>query len=153
MLAVMFYDVVVAVHVMAIVIAFGVTFSYPVLMPFLGRNHPEALAPIHEAQDKIGKFLITPFATLALLSGLYLAGNRHYFGEIWVQVPLVILVVLLGLGGAFFAPTERKAAELARTSPGSPEYLAVTGRLAKVGSLSSVLVLVAIFFMVAKPGA
>lgn len=153
MLAFVFYDVVVAVHVMAIVIAFGVTFAYPILMPFLGRNHPQALGPIHEAQERIGKFVISPFATLALLTGVYLAADRDYFSELWVQVPMVILLVLLGLGGAFFSPKERRAAELARTDPGGAEYRTVVAQVAKVGALSSVLVLVAIFFMVAKPGA
>lgn len=152
MTAILFYDAVVAVHVMAIVIAFGITFAYPVLMPFLGRNHPQTLGPIHEAQERIGKFLITPFATLALLTGIYLAADRDYFSEIWVQVPMAILIILLGLGGAFFAPQERKAAELARSSPGSAEYMAVVGRVAKVGALASLMVLVAIFFMVTKPG-
>lgn len=152
MLAILFYDVIVAVHVMAIVIAFGVTFAYPVLMPFLGRNHPQTLGPIHEAQERIGRLIIMPFATLALATGVYLASDRDLFGEVWVQVPMAILIILLGLGGAFFTPNERKAAELARTDPGSPAYMAVVGRVAKVGALSSLLVLVAIFFMIAKPG-
>lgn len=153
MLAVLFYDVVLAVHVAAIVLAFGVTFAYPILFPFLGRNHPQALGPMHDAQERIGKFLITPGAVLALITGIYLASDRDLFGEVWVQVPMGILIVLLGLGGAYFAPQERRAAELARSAPGSPEYLAIAQQIAKVGALAAVLVLVAIFFMVAKPGA
>lgn len=153
MLAILFYDVVVALHVISIVLAFGVTFAYPILFPFLGRNHPQALAPMHEAQERIGKFLITPFAVLALITGIYLAADRDLFSEVWVQVPMGILIILLGLGGAFFAPQERRAAELARTAPGSPEYMAIAQKVSKVGTLSAVLVLVAIFFMVAKPGA
>ena len=153
MLAITLYDSVLAVHIMAVVIAFGVTFAYPVLFPFLQRSHPTALAPLHEAQDRIGKYLITPFATLALITGIYMAADRDLFGEVWVQVPMAILIVLLGLGGAFFSPKERRAAELARTDPGGEEYRSVTGQIAKAGTLASVLVLVAIFFMTAKPGA
>lgn len=154
MLAVTFYQVVVAVHVMAIIVAFGVTFAYPILFPFIGKNHPAALRPIHEAQHKIGQFLITPFATLALLTGIYLAADRDLFDKIWVQVPMAILIILLGLGGAFFSPSAKKAAELAprEGQPPSPEYLALNMRVAKVGMLADVLVLVAIFLMVAKPG-
>jgi hypothetical protein len=79
-----------------------------------------------------------------------------------VIVPLVILITLLGLGGAFFSPNERRAADLASRDVAaaapdgpvtlSPEYAAVASRLALVGALSSGLVLVAIFFMAAKPG-
>lgn len=154
MIAIVFYDVVVAVHVMAIVLAFGVTFAYPILFPFIGKNHPAALGPIHEVQHKLGRFLITPFATLALLTGIYLAADQDLFDKIWVQVPMVILIVLLGLGGAFFTPSEKRAAALAprEGQPPSPEYLALSMRVAKVGMLTNALVLVAIFLMVAKPG-
>lgn len=155
--AIVFYNVVIAVHVMAIVLAFGVVFAYPVLIPFVERNYPGALGPVHEAQGRITRFLIMPFATLALITGVYLAADHDYFDRIWVQVPMAILIVLLGLAGAFFAPHERKAAELAKRDAGagggpSAEYQAVSARIAKVGGLGSLLVLVAIFFMEAKPG-
>lgn len=148
-----FYDVVLSVHIIAIVLAFGVTFAYPILMPFIGRNHPQVLGPIHEAQERIGRYLIMPAGTVALASGLYLAADADVFGEVWVQVPMTILIILLGLGGAFFSPKERRAAELARQDPGGAEYRAISGQIAKVGAASSLLVLVAIFFMTAKPGA
>lgn len=148
-----FYDVILSVHIIAIVLAFGVTFAYPILMPFFGRNHPQVLGPIHEAQERIGRYLIMPAGTVALASGLYLAADADVFGEVWVQVPMTILIILLGLGGAFFSPKERRAAELARQDPGGAEYRAISGQIAKVGAASSLLVLVAIFFMTAKPGA
>jgi hypothetical protein len=79
-----------------------------------------------------------------------------------VIVPLIILIALLGLGGAYFAPNERRAHELAARDVAaagpdgavtlSPEYEAQAARIAKVGALASLLVLVAIFFMAAKPG-
>jgi uncharacterized membrane protein len=152
MLAITSYSAVVAIHVAAVVIAFGVTFSYPIIMPFFGKNHPQALAPMHEAQERIGKFLITPGSVVALITGIYLAADRDLFDRIWVQVPMAILIILMGLGGAFFAPRARRAAELARSEPGSPAYMALVGQVAKVGQLAGLLVLVAVFFMVAKPG-
>lgn len=152
MLAVSFYAAVVAVHVMAVVIAFGVTFAYPIMGPFVSQHMSQATAGFHRLQERIGKLLITPFATLALITGIYMASDRDLFGKLWVQVPLGITIVLLGLGGGFFAPRDRELAELAEQKPGSSEYLAVLGRVMKVGALADVLVLVAIFFMVAKPG-
>jgi uncharacterized membrane protein len=58
----------------------------------------------------------------------------------------------------FFAPNERKLAELARRDlatggPFSAEYESLFARVATVGLVTIALVLVAIFFMVAKPGA
>lgn len=165
MLAILFYDVIVALHVMAIVMAFGVTFAYPVLTPWFGRVHPGSLPALHGAQARVSRLLITPMATLALFTGLYLAADRELFKELWVAVPMTILIVLLGLTGAFFAPTERRLAELATRdlsrsgSPGpeggglSEEYAALLRRWNLVGAVAGGLVLVAIFFMVAKPGA
>ena len=160
MLAVLFYDVVVALHVMAIVIAFGVTFAYPLMYPYTQSRHPRALPALHDTQSRVGKFLITPAATVALLLGAYLASDRDYWGEVWVIVPLIILLLLLGLGGAFFGPQEERAAELARRDVAasgegevvlSDEYNAVSRRVAMVGGLANVLILTAVFFMVAKP--
>ncbi len=153
---ILFYDVVVAVHVMSIVIAFGVTFTYPVILPWMTKAHPEAMATVHETQERIGRLVIMPFGTLALLTGIYLASDRDLFGEAWVIIPLVILVLLLGLGGAFFSPREKALATIARRDLAaggslSDEYGANAKVLGIVGALSSVLVLIAIFSMVAKP--
>src|SRR6478736_5321510 len=153
--AIYFYDVVLSVHIMAIVAAFGVTFAYPILGVYVTREQPRFLPVLHSAQERIGRFLITPAAVIALLAGFYLANDRDYMGKVWVIVPLVILIALLGLGGAVFSPNEKRASELAaRDGPVtlSPEYQAVSSRLARAGLLASALVLVAIFFMAAKPG-
>jgi uncharacterized membrane protein len=154
--AILFYDVIVAVHVISIVMAFGVTFAYPVILPWLTTSHPETMATVHEMQVRIGRFLIMPFGTLALLTGIYLASDRDLFDETWVVIPLVILILLLTLGGAFFTPRERELADIARrdlADGGSlgNEYEAKAKVVGMVGALSSVLVLVAIFSMVAKP--
>jgi hypothetical protein len=160
--AIYFYDVVLSVHIMAIVIAFGVIFAYPILGMYVTREHPRMLPVLYAAQDRLGRFLITPAATVALLAGFYLASDRDYMGKVWVVVPLVILIAVMGLGGAFFPPNQRRAGELAARDVSaagpdgpvtlSPEYTALAARIAKVGALSSFLVLVAIFFMAAKPG-
>src|SRR3954467_6270223 len=141
--AIYFYDVVLSVHIMAIVAAFGVTFAYPILGLYVTREHPRFLPALHSGQERIGRFLITPAATVALLAGFYLASDRDYMGKVWVIVPLIILITLLGLGGAFFGPSEKRASELAARDVAaagpdgpvqlSPEYTALAGRIAKIG--------------------
>jgi uncharacterized membrane protein len=161
--SVSFYSIVVFVHVSAAVIAFGVTFVYPVLGPFVRRTEPRMLPTLHRARDRIGRLVITPGATVLLVAGVYLAARGPYdFSTSWVSAGIVIVVVLLGLGGTFFSPHERRAAELAErdlaASTGSAaitlsaEYEAVARRLEIVGAAGSLLVLVAIFLMVVKPG-
>lgn len=161
-LAILFYDVVLAVHVSAIIIAFGVTFAYPILASSVRSSRPESVADFHRAQELVGKRLIAPFGGIAFLAGIYLAADRDLFDKVWVTIPMLILIVLLGAGGAFFGPTEKKLAGLAerdatRSAPGaqvsfSDEYQTLAKRLQTVGLVMSSLVLVAVFLMVTKPG-
>jgi uncharacterized membrane protein len=159
--AIYFYDVILALHIAAIVVAFGVTFAYPIIGIYVTRSEPRFLPVLHTVQERVGRQLIAPAGGIALLAGFYLAGDRDYMGKIWVIVPLVILIGLLALGGAFFGPSEKRAAELSRRDVDaagagavtlSPEYTALAGRIARVGLTANVLILVAIFFMSAKPG-
>jgi hypothetical protein len=157
MLALTFFDVVLAVHVMAVVAAFGVTFAFPVFVPWLRKAHPEAMPALHDSRDRIGKILMGPGLLVVLLAGVYLASKAHAWSESWVSVPLVILVIIGALSGSFFAPNERKLGELARrdlatgATTFSAEYEALFARVSAVGLVQIALVLIAIFFMVAKP--
>jgi hypothetical protein len=157
MLAVLFYDVVVALHVMAILIAFGVIFTYPVAVPWMVRNRPEYVPALHGFQARVGQRVIAPAGGIALLLGIYLASDRHYWSQVWVTVPLVILLVLLAVGGAWISKTEERLETLARRDIGegggtlSGEYHGVLRTWSLVAYGSCALVLVAVFFMVAKP--
>src|SRR5689334_12869930 len=111
--AVTFYEFVLAVHIAAVVIAFGVTFAYPVMYAVGGRREPRTMPGFHRIQDTVGKFVISPFIGLALLAGIYLASDHHWWSFFFVQWGFAVLIILGALGGAFFAPQERKLAELA----------------------------------------
>jgi len=142
-LAVQFYDVVLSIHVVAIIAAFGVWFAYPLLVP-------RGDAAAHRAQVRVARLVVNPAGTLALLAGVYLASDRSYWGEVWVGVPLAILVVVLGITGSYFLPRQKRLAELAEAGAG-PEYTALAGQVTRVVLTAAALVLVAVFFMVAKP--
>jgi hypothetical protein len=141
--AVTFYDLVLSVHVMAVVAAFGVWFAYPLLVP-------SGDAAAHRAQVRVARMVVTPAGTLALLAGAYLASDRSYWSEVWVSVPLVILVVLMGLTGAYFIPRQKRLADLADAGARS-DYATLAGQVRGVALIAAALVVVAIFFMVAKP--
>lgn len=152
MVALRFYDVILSVHVMAVVVAFGVVFAYPVVLPWLRRHHPGSMAVAHQVQGRLGSSLITPAATLALLAGAYLATDAGLWSEVWVTIPLIILLAILGVGGAVFAPAERRLAALASGGVDSPEYDAAFKRIMPLYIAVAVAVLVAIFLMVTKLG-
>ena len=143
LLAVQFYDVVLSVHVIAVVAAFGVWFAYPLLVP-------RGDAAAHRAQVRVARMVVTPAGTLALLAGIYLASDRSYWSEVWVTVPLIILIVLMGVTGAYLIPRQKRLAEMADAG-GGPEYAALAGQVARVALGGAALVVVAVFFMAAKP--
>jgi hypothetical protein len=149
--SIQFFDIVLAVHIAAVVITFGVVFTYPLVMPWARRTHPEAVPAIHAMQAHIGKNLISPGMVVILAAGVYLASKLDVWSETWVTVPLVILIILGGLGGTFFGPNEVRLAKMAATTPSSPEYEALAARVLRVQFVAMALVLVAIFFMVVKP--
>jgi uncharacterized membrane protein len=151
-----FYGVVLAVHIMGVVIAFGTLFAYPAFMPWARKNHPEAMPVIHELSARLGRLVVSPGLAVVLICGIYLASDADAWSEVWVSVPLVILIVIGGLGGMFFAPSDRKLSALATRDLAdggalSAEYDALFRRVAIAGLTVCALVLVAIFFMAAKP--
>jgi hypothetical protein len=157
-----FYNLVLFVHISAAIIAFGVTFAYPLVDAALQRpDNRRHLVWWHGVQADVGRKLVTSAATVLLICGIYLAASGPFgFSWTFVTVGLVVVVVLLGLGGAFFAPNERKLAafaerDIAAAGDGqivlSVEYERVATRVRLVGITSNILILVAVFVMVTKP--
>ncbi|HVF80009.1 MAG TPA: DUF2269 family protein, partial [Solirubrobacteraceae bacterium] len=91
-LAVRFYDFVLTLHILAVVIAFGVVFSYPVLDAWFRRAVPGNLAALHELHLTLGQRVISPAMVVVLLAGLYLAFQDPWsLGDPWISATLAIL--------------------------------------------------------------
>ncbi len=157
-----FYNLVLFVHILAAIVAFGATFAYPLIDAALHRPaNRHHLAWWRTMQVEIDRKVIGVAATVLLLAGIYLAAAGPFdFGSTFISAGIVIIVVIMGVGGAVLTPTERRAAELAErdiaaASGGqvtlSPEYEAVARRLRIAGGAASGLVILAVFLMVMKP--
>ena len=156
--AILLYDVVLFVHVLAVVLAFGVVFTYPMLEAYVRRASPGDLVVLHRLQVFLTRRLITPSMVVILVAGLYLALDRYSLGDPWISSTFTILIVLFGLVGAVLTPTEKRLAELAeadRRSGGKPSeaYEEQARKHRTFGGLSLALIVVAIFLMTVKPGA
>jgi uncharacterized membrane protein len=152
------YDIVLTLHILAVVVAFGVTFAYPVLDAYVRKANPGDLVTLHRLQVVLTQRLIQPAMVVVLLAGLYLALDRYDLGKPWISAAFAILIVLFGLVGAVFTPGEKRLVVLAERdrqsgSGLSPEYEAQARRLAIFGSVWLLLVIAAIFVMTVKPGA
>ncbi|HTZ65477.1 MAG TPA: DUF2269 family protein [Solirubrobacteraceae bacterium] len=159
--AVSFYEIVLAVHIMAAVVAFGVTFAFPIMFAVAARHDPRGLPLLHRVEYTIERMLINPALLLVLLAGIYLASKGHFWSDFFVQWGLAVAIVIGALVGAVMIPTAKRAEQaaardLTATAGGevalSEEYRTLTRRLSTVGSLLSLLVLVTIYFMVTHTG-
>jgi hypothetical protein len=167
-LAASFYEVVLAVHIMAVVIAFGVTFAYPIMFAVAAKHGPRSLPLVHRIEYTVERMLINPGLGLVLIAGIYLASKGHYWSDFFVQWGLAAVVVIGALVGAVMIPTAKRAEiaaarDLAAIDAGAPgadagvemseEYRALVRRLSTVGTLLSLLVLATIAIMALHVGA
>jgi uncharacterized membrane protein len=156
-----FYSFVLFIHIAAVVLAFGVTFTYALAFSIAHNGYQRHLPFLHHLQAVIGQRMIGPLGGLILLAGLYLVIDGPYdLSEPWIGIGLLITVVLLAGGGAYIGPREERLSELAaRDIEGSPEgtislsaeYEQQYRRLRTVILVANALVLLAIFLMVTKP--
>jgi len=154
------YEIVLAIHVMAVVVAFGVSFAYPIIFAVGARRDPRSLPVLHRIEYTIERALINPGLLVVIAAGVYLASKGHHWSEFFVQWGLAVAIVIGGLVGSVMIPTAKRAEalatrDLAAAGDGeggmSEDYRAAVRRLSLVGTLLSVLVLVTILFMVVRP--
>jgi hypothetical protein len=156
--AVAFVDLVLAVHILAVVAAFGVVFAYPLFGLVGARLDPSAMPWFHRMQQLIGRRLINPGLLVVLLAGVYLASKEHQWSAFYVQWGLAAVVAIGALEGAFMIPREGRLAELAKRDLAagpdqSPEYKAVFRQASIGGGVLIAIVIVTIFLMATHAGA
>jgi len=140
------------------VVAFGVTFAYPIMFAVAARHDPRGLPLMHRVEYTIERTLVNGGLVIVVLAGIYLASKGHYWSQFFVQWGLAAAIVIGGVVGGVMIPTAKRAEQLAArdvaAAPAtgteivlSEEYRAVVRRLSVVGSLLSGLVLLTILFM------
>jgi|HubBroStandDraft_2_1064218.scaffolds.fasta_scaffold00994_3 hypothetical protein len=156
------YEVVLAIHIMAVVVAFGVTFAYPIMFAVGARHDPRSLPLLHRIEYTVERYLINPGLLLVILAGIYLASKGHFWSDFFVQWGLGVVVVIGALIGSVMIPTAKRAEQIAARDVAaggggeivlSDEYRALVRRLSGVGTLLSLLVLITILFMALHVGA
>ncbi|MEA2445748.1 MAG: hypothetical protein QOJ12_3040 [Thermoleophilales bacterium] len=157
------YSVSVFLHVAAVVVGFGSTYALAVTFPVAMTMGTRYLPYVHQLGLVLNRWFATPALVIILATGIYQVssdGGRGWsFSDGWISGAFVILIILGGMIGGYFVPSERKLLamaerDLATGSPEmSPEYTAAVKRSGMVGALAGVLILLAVFLMVTKPGA
>jgi uncharacterized membrane protein len=157
-LAVTGFQVSLFVHITAVVVGFGATFAESLMFPVAMSLDKRHLPYVHRLQLAINQRLAGPALLIILGTGIYQAADADYdFGDVWLSGSIAIIVALGALSGAYFIPSDRKLGpmverDLAAGGEPSDEYMRAARTQGIVGAVAGLLVVVAIYLMVTKPG-
>jgi uncharacterized membrane protein len=155
--AVTAYNVSVFIHITAAVVGFGATFAESVFFPVAMRLDKRHLPYVHELQLTINRYFAGPALLVIIITGFYQVGEGNWsMSDFWISGTLVIAIILGGLNGAYFIPSDRRLGPMAarelEVGDLSEEYQRRARAQGMVGALAGLLVVLAIFLMVTKPG-
>jgi len=158
---VQFYDVVVFLHILGVVVGFGPTFAYALFAGMAAREGLHASLAVERAILRWNQTGNTVGMIVILLSGIYLAADRWQFGDVFVSWGFVVIIALFGLVHGYFLPRERKliagleaeaaAAGADASKERSPELAAIDREVARVGMVAGIVIVLTIYVMTAKP--
>lgn len=179
--AVALSDFILAIHILAVVIGFGVTFTYPLVFAAARRADPRVMPYLWGLMRRIDRYLVNPGLLVVLVAGIYLAAHEHRFSAFFVQWGLAAVIVIGGIVGGYMSPREGKLAALAEAevaaavSAGgtagaggagagamtltaesvtwSPEYLKLQKQVATMGAFLDLIIVVTVFLMATHAGA
>jgi hypothetical protein len=166
--AVAFVDLVLAVHILAVVIAFGVVFTYPLLFAAARRMDPRVLPWLLRTRRTTGRYLVNPGLLIVVLAGIYLATDEHQWKAFYVQWGLGAAIVIGALEGALITSRSGRLAGVAEHDLASSAVPAGGRRtsatwstkfstgfrvLSLAGVALQLIVIVTVFLMAAHAGA
>src|SRR5689334_16845594 len=111
--AVAAYEVVLAVHIAAVVVAFGWTFALPLFFVVATRHSPRGLPLLHRIEYTAMRWILNPALLVVLGAGIFLASDGHHWSEFFVQWGLGAVVVIGALAGSVMIPAAKRAEQAA----------------------------------------
>jgi uncharacterized membrane protein len=145
-------------HVMGAIIAFGPSYSFPIIGAMAGKEPPHAnfAARVNEA---ITDQRVVPLAIFQGVTGLVLIWLTGFnpFSQLWLGVGIVLYVI--GISYALFVqrPTGHQIVQLSSSPPPpgatgpSPELVAAVRKAQRGGAFLGIVILVIVVLMVTKP--
>lgn len=150
-----FDDVLLAIHIAAVLIAFGVMAAYPLFI-WVGNSimEPRGLPLFHRAQRQIIERLVNPGMAVVVVTGLVLAADEGTLGAFYVTWGILAAIVLGAITGAYLTPREGRLAlmaerDLREDGVLSREYEQLSYQVSRVTKVASCVVLATILVMAA----
>jgi uncharacterized membrane protein len=157
------YNISLFLHITAVMVGFGSTFALAIAAPVAMKLDPRHLPYVHALSLRLNRFFATPALVIVILTGLYQVSEGNWsLGDPWISATLAIVIVLGGITGGFFIPNDKRMQALAEADVAaagggavtpSEEYTRRARVESMVGPVAGLLLVVAVFLMVAKPGA
>ncbi len=141
--AVATFQVTTALHVIAVVLAFGVPFGFPLLVAGVARNSTEALPALYRARQFASRALVNPSLVLVLAFGAWTASKLSEWHYFFVQWGIAAIIVIGALEGAIISRGCKQIAEAA----GPEAVAAARQRVDLAGYAIIVIVIVTIYLM------
>jgi uncharacterized membrane protein len=161
-LAVTNYEISLVIHITAAIIGLGAPFVEALTYPVAMRLNPRFLPFKHRLQLAINVFLALPALVVVLATGLYQVDELGYqLGDLWLSGTLAIVIVLAVILAAYFIPEDRRLQAMVERdieASGSSDVVLSAEYSRRVrwegalGTVADVLVIVAVYLMVTKPG-
>jgi Predicted integral membrane protein (DUF2269) len=164
-LALTSYDLSLFLHITAVMVGFGATFAEAIMFPVAMKVGVRHLPYVHRLQLAINQYMAGPAMAVILATGFYQVAERDWeLGKLWLSGSIVIILVVGALLGGYFIPADRKLGPMVEReieaagdreltiADLSEEYQRGSRREGMVGALTGVLLVVAVYLMVTKPG-
>ena len=150
----MLYTALKFLHVVAAIVWVGGAIAMTVLNIRLARaRNREALAVLSNLSPFYGQAVLGPAAGLTLLAGIATALNAGFpFRSLWIIWGFAAILLSVALGATLIRVTMQRLSAYATASDGEPAQIAaLQGRLALWNAINILLLLSAVWVMVAKP--
>ncbi len=139
------------VHILSVIVAVGANVSYVSWMRWAGRDRQRLVFAIGGVR-RLDRLIANPAYVLVLLTGLGMVVAGYYsFDQGWIRAALGLYVLVALLGIFLYAPVIRRQLAEAERDPSSREYAAIAVRSNVLGAVTTAVVMVIVFLMVAKP--
>ena len=156
-----FYDVVLWIHITAVMTALGPAFAYAAIAAIAAKEGLRASLGVERAIFKLNMTGTTYGMVVILLSGLYVAGDRWSFGDFFVSWGVIAILVLFGIVHGYFLPRQRRliagleaeadaAAGDAKVER-SGELRTLDREIERMGIVAGIVIVLTIYVMTAKP--
>jgi uncharacterized membrane protein len=146
------YDASLAVHVVAAIVGFGVTFSYPVIQFVAERRGLSAAATGLDTVLAISRLVAVPAALVVGATGIYqLLSGPYSLADAWLAAGFGLYVAVMVVAIGYLAPAYTRARDAARVGAAAAYEQAVRGTKIVGPCVAAAIAAIAVLMEV-KPG-